>query len=366
MIDITDSTLLIVDDLPENLGLLFNYLRDLGFKVNVAESGDDAIEQMEYTKPDLIILDIMMPGIDGFETCRRLKKKEDTRNIPIIFMSALSDTVDKVKGFQVGAVDYITKPIQPDEVLARVKAHLMLRKQQQILEQQAVELQQQNSELESFAHTVAHDLKNPLNGVSNMSDMLIANLDNWSTEKMLKPLQIIQMAGDKMLSIINALLLLSSSRSQEVPMQSLNMQEVISQIMETQITPLLNKYQGKLIMPKQWATAIGYSPWIEEVWLNYIINAIKYGGKPPIIEIGSTVQTDNFVKFWVRDNGKGLSLEEQKHLFIPFTRIGQARIDGHGLGLSIVQRIAGRCGGKVGIESQLNQGSTFYFTLPKT
>jgi len=124
------GTILIVDDVPTNLKVLFTYLGELGFNICVAENGEDALEQMPYAEPELILLDVMMPGIDGFETCRRLKANEETRDIPVIFMTALSETVDKVKGFKLGAVDYITKPIQSEEVLVRITAHLTLRRQQ--------------------------------------------------------------------------------------------------------------------------------------------------------------------------------------------------------------------------------------------
>ncbi len=127
------DAILIVDDVPENIGLLLEYLSDKGYKILVAENGESAIEQVAFAKPDLILLDIMMPGISGFETCKYLKRQEETKHIPVIFMTALSDSKNIVKGFSIGAVDYITKPIRPEEVLARVKTHLALRKLQKEL-----------------------------------------------------------------------------------------------------------------------------------------------------------------------------------------------------------------------------------------
>jgi two-component system, cell cycle sensor histidine kinase and response regulator CckA len=124
---ISPSTILIVDDKPTNLNVLFDFLQNSGFKVLVAQSGQSALQKVEYAKPDLILLDILMPGMDGFETCQVLKSQDSTRDTPVIFMTALSDTVDKVKGLQLGAVDYITKPFQQEEVLARIQLHLNLR-----------------------------------------------------------------------------------------------------------------------------------------------------------------------------------------------------------------------------------------------
>ncbi|MBD2519987.1 response regulator [Nostoc sp. FACHB-973] len=141
-----NDVILIVDDTPTNLGVLFELLANGGFQVLVAQDGEDAIEQLEYAAPDLILLDVIMPGIDGFETCRHLKAKESTKDIPIIFMTALSETVDKVKGLSLGAVDYITKPLQHEEVLARVKIHLNLRNLTKKLQEHSLRLEQEVQE----------------------------------------------------------------------------------------------------------------------------------------------------------------------------------------------------------------------------
>lgn len=134
------KTILIVDDVPANVGVLLDVLHEAEFEIAVAESGESALEQVAWRAPDIILLDVVMPGIDGFETCRRLKQNEATAEIPVLFMTALSEPVDKVRGFQAGAVDYVAKPLHPEEVLARVRAHLRLREQQQLLEQRADEL----------------------------------------------------------------------------------------------------------------------------------------------------------------------------------------------------------------------------------
>ena len=136
-------SILVVDDDPANLGVMFDYLKDLGFRVTVARDGESALEKARYGRPDLILLDLLMPKIDGFETCRRLKTDETLRNIPVIFMTALTETEDKVKGFQAGGVDYITKPFQQEEVLVRIKTHLALRAMQRQIEAQNTQLQQE-------------------------------------------------------------------------------------------------------------------------------------------------------------------------------------------------------------------------------
>ena len=129
------AVILIVDDRLHNLKALVAYLKQRGFDIVVAQSGEKTLECVNHILPDLILLDVLMPGIDGFETCRRLKASEETRHIPVIFMTALSDTVNKIEGFEVGGVDFLTKPLQHEEVFARVNAHLTLRRLQRELEE---------------------------------------------------------------------------------------------------------------------------------------------------------------------------------------------------------------------------------------
>ncbi len=136
------ATILVVDDNPTNLDILFKSLTQAGFKVLVAQDGENAIRQAELARPDAILLDIVMPGLDGFETCRRLKNKTQTKDIPVIFLSALTDTPDKVTGFKIGAVDYITKPFQQEEVLVRITTHITLRNLRRLVETHNEELQE--------------------------------------------------------------------------------------------------------------------------------------------------------------------------------------------------------------------------------
>jgi PleD family two-component response regulator len=140
--ELLNATILVVDDNPENLSVLFSVLTATGFKVLAKKDGESALNLIARKKPDLILLDIIMPGLDGFKVCRQLKQQESTRDIPVIFMSGLADTVDKIKGFELGGVDYIIKPFQCEEVLARVKTHLTLRNLQKRLEEKNAQLQE--------------------------------------------------------------------------------------------------------------------------------------------------------------------------------------------------------------------------------
>lgn len=351
--------ILIVDDIPANMWVLLEVLSDAGYDVLLAQSGEQALRVAEYAKPNLILLDVMMPSMDGFEVCRILKANPELQSIPIIFMTALSDTVNKLKGFELGAADYVTKPIQYKEVLARVSAHLDVHKLQ-------AQLVQRNTELETFSRMVAHDLKNPLSAMINLTEMLVEDYEqehNERAHKSLDRLQWVIKAGQQMMNIIDALLLMAGvSQNKHVEIDIVSMNQIIDEVIQQRLLFMIDEYQADISQPTSFPTALGYAPWIHEIWANYLTNAIKYGGTPPQIQLGATALEDGMIQFWVQDNGLGLTEEQQSKLFQPFVRLHDG--NGHGLGLSIVQQIVEKLGGEVGLESQLNQGSRFYFTLP--
>ncbi len=379
------AVILIIDDNPININLLTHILVRRGYEIRSANGGPHALAVIRDDLPDLILLDIMMPEMDGYEVCAQLKAAEQTRDIPIIFISALDATKDKIKGFNVGGVDYITKPFQFAEVLARVQTHLTLRSMQRTLQDQNIKLEQEirervraeeqlrqyaadletrNAELDAFAHNVAHDLKNPLTALITTGYLLENNYNKLSKENLNLYARMIVNNGRMMNNIIDELLLLSSVREiDEIETQPLDMDRIVTNVRD-RLAFSVEEHQAEIVLPDHWPVALGYGPWIEEVWANYISNAVKYGGQPPRAELGGTTKADGWVRFWVRDNGLGLTPEEQEQLFTPFERLHQVRVEGHGLGLSIVQRIVEKLGGQVGVESTVGQGSVFFFTLP--
>ncbi len=175
-----NATILVVDDNPVNLNLLSDFLTDAGFTVLLKKDGEKALALIQRKQPDIILLDILMPGMDGFETCRRLKSDPDTEDIPVIFMTALSETVDKIRGFELGAVDYITKPFHHEEVLARVRTHLTIQNLKNSLEEKNIILQEalerERKLLEdirlNLSLSLPHELRTPLNAVLGFSDFL--------------------------------------------------------------------------------------------------------------------------------------------------------------------------------------------------
>jgi signal transduction histidine kinase len=315
--------------------------------------------------PDLILLDIRMPDMDGYEVCQRLKADERTRGIPVLFISALNETEDKVRAFSAGGMDYITKPFQLEEVLARVQTQLTMQNLRRNLERQIAERDGLIADLQAYAHTVAHDLRSPISGALGLTQLL-ADPDVSITEDERR--EDVGLVIDSLRSankIVSELLLLAEVRQAEVKVAPVGMAQVVAEA-QRRVANLLRDAGATLTQPATWPGALGYEPWIEEIWVNYLTNAVKYGGKPPRIELGANAEEDGCLRFWVRDNGAGLTPEQQALLFAPFKRLDLTRATGHGLGLSIVQRIARKLNGRVGVESGgiPGQGSTFYFTLP--
>lgn len=356
--DMSATTVLIVDDQEENIAVLYTFLEEkTDYNLLIAADGDSALKIVRDRKPNLILLDIMMSEMNGIDVCRRIKNDPETEDIPIIFMTALSDTGSKLEGFDAGAVDYITKPFQQEEVLVRIQTHLTISKLRN-------NLQVKNEELKAFSRTVAHDLKNPLNSISLSVEIAMDECESKNLEGVLSELNHIRNTTFKANSIIDALLLLAdTSRQTNMVMEAFDMKFVIPGIMQ-RMHSSIEEYGGKIFLPDRWPIASGFLPWVEEIWINYISNALKYGGKPPRVELGYDENKDH-IRFWVKDNGNGLNDEQMKHLFVPFSRLHNDRIEGHGLGLSIVRRIVEKLGGTAGAECEIGQGCTFYFTLPR-
>ena len=224
-------------------------------------------------------------------------------------------------------------------------------------------LQAQNSELDAFAHTVAHDLKHQLAKILGFSDMLCDSINYLEQDEIVQMSSVIAKGAHKMDSIIREILLLSGVRKKAVTLSTIDMAETVDEAFH-RLSHMLSDHDATFVAPDEWPKASGYAPWVEEVWVNYISNAIKYGGHPPRIELGYEIEGDN-VWFYVKDNGKGLTEDEQSKLFVQFARLTR-RAEGQGLGLSIVRRIVTKLGGEVAVESTLGEGSIFKFCLPRS
>lgn len=229
--------------------------------------------------------------------------------------------------------------------------------------QRTAALQARNEELDAFAHTVAHDLKMPISHIVGLAETVTNKFDSLPKADLVRYLGIIQQSGHKMASIIDALLLLAGVREMDVPVAPLDMAAIVDEARQ-RLAHLNRQYGVTVVLPDEWPQAIGYAPWVEEIWVNYLSNGMKYGGHPPKLTLGTTLVANNMIKFWIQDNGVGLTPEVQEQLFVPFTQVNLRHDTGYGLGLSIVQRIAQRLDGEVGAENLPGEGGLFWFTLP--
>ncbi len=370
-------TILVVDDNPTNLQVLLESLKRTGFKILVARTGENAIQQAEYGKPDLILLDVMMPGIDGFETCRRFKTLDAFKEIPIIFMTALTDTTDKLKGFQAGGVDYVTKPLQHEEVLARVVTHLTIRRLQQesreqhlLLQEKHAELQALNASKDKFFSIISHDLRSPLSSVLVGLRLLTDPESRVSESEKEEILHDSRRTVEQLYSLLDNLLVWS--RLQRGLMEYAPKQIDLQPLFERNATLFAANAEQKQIAIRQTVTApifaFADSQMIDTVIRNLISNALKFTEARGAITL-SACQNDQNVEITVADTGIGMDAEAVAKLFrldVRYNQLGTAGEKGTGLGLNVCKEFAEKNGGSIAVESVVGAGTTFRVTLPKS
>jgi signal transduction histidine kinase len=230
------------------------------------------------------------------------------------------------------------------------------------LREQVDALETRNQELKEYAHMVAHDLKEPLTVLIMVTD-LIRNVGDLSTEELSECLLQIKSTAYEMRDIIKSLLLFAEVSKADAPRGAVQMAPVVANV-QVRLSHMIREQQAQVILPEVWPDAVGYGPWIEEVWANLLSNALKYGGRPPRVELGASTRSDGMLRFWTRDNGPGIPPEECTRLFASGNKISHISHSGEGLGLPIVYHIVEKLGGEVGVESEAGQGSLFFFTLP--
>lgn len=389
------NIILIVDDNPTNLGALFKFLNDSGFKVLVAIDGETAIEQVEFVRPDIILLDVMMPGIDGFETCRRLKANPGTKDIPVIFLTALSDTLDKIKGFDVGGVDYVTKPIQQEEVLSRVKTHLTISYLQQQLQEKNQALTRLNQNLEKLVEAktkklieqeksaiigrltqgMVHNLKNHLQTILLGSNFIGERAKEIDDEPIYEDIQYIQAAAQKIQEIMDNLVQ-KSMMDRQVELHPVNLNEMLQREIQLLDANEQFKHQIKkhyLLDPTLPSIPLIYSN-ICQVFHNLVNNALdamwnKKDGELMIV----TKQDERLVYMDVKDTGCGIEPENISKIFeIFYTSKPPESVEkksqeptGTGLGLYTCLELLKPFSGEIYVSSEVDGGSIFTVVLPK-
>ncbi len=419
------GSILVVDDTPENLRLLSTMLSQRGYAPRCVINGQMALRACNSNPPDLILLDIMMPEMNGYEVCQHLKNDAITRDIPVIFISAKDEIFDKVNAFAVGGVDYISKPFQFEEVLVRIESHLTLRKLQKQLKEQNVLLQEEissrlaveevlheknqilqeeistrcaiektlqeqnlllqkeignrqrvesallksnqelarsNAELEQFAYVASHDLQAPLATIASYAQLLEKRYQEQLDSQANKFIGNIVQGCTRMQALIDDLLEYSRVGRSQKPFKPTNCNQVLEQA--------LANLQG-VIRDTKAVVSYGELPVVNgdisqlvQLFQNLVGNAIKYRkNEPPDISISVCKQQDHWL-FSVADNGIGMARQHQERIFQIFQRLHtQKEYSGTGIGLAICQKIVELHGGRIWVNSEPGQGSTFYFTL---
>jgi two-component system sensor histidine kinase/response regulator len=368
MVDTYESLVLIVDDAPQNLHMLNAILKAEGYQVAAARSGQQALQVLGRLRPDLILLDVMMDGIDGYETCRQIRANADTADIPIIFLTARDESGDVLQGFEAGAVDYITKPYNGPELLARVRTHTMLQRTRKALQNHVLALQQLNAEKTEFLSIASHDLKNPLGIVAGAAEMLLANPSR--PEDVEDYAHLIHSSSQRMLAIVSNLLdinRLEQGRLSTHP-RSIMLAQVLDAVIEGNMIAADRKnIQLEVLLPP--AIELETDPsLLQQIIDNLLSNAIKYS--PPHRAIQLQVEAyEEALEVRIRDQGPGISRADQARLFQKFVRLSARPTGGehsNGLGLYIAHRLAGLLGGELRCESNAGQGATFVLALPYT
>ncbi len=382
--------ILIVDDVAKNIQVVGNILQSHNFDIYFANNGKNALRQIRINTFDLILLDVMMPEMDGFQVCAEIKKLKHAKDTPIIFLTAKTDIESIVKGFESGGVDYITKPFNSIELLARIKTHLSLRdaqtnllkknkeieKQKKVLEtayeklkKSEEELQEINIAKDKFFTIIAHDLKNPLNSLIGFTDLLLKGDGNLEDIAVKEIYQLIHNASKYGFNLLENLL--EWSRSQTGRLNIKRTRFNINEIIAETIDLLQSTAQKKGISLKNTTQTECFvfadKNMINTVVRNLISNALKFTDKNGKITVSST-EKDNKYIISIKDTGLGIKEKDLNNLFRidkNVSTLGTEQEKGTGLGLILCKEFIDKNKGKIFVESKYGEGSNFFFELPK-
>jgi signal transduction histidine kinase len=368
-IDLKGRRILAVDDDRINLRIIGGILRTEGYEIADAASGEQALEVYAAFQPNLVLLDVMMPGIDGFTTCRTLKKTYGDRCAPVIFVTAKSEADDIVMGFDAGGVDYLTKPFRPKEVVARIRTHLS---NQQLVEQQKLlveQLSKANADKDRFLGMCAHDLRNPLSSIRGLAELMDENAIGSLTAEQKEVVQTIHSASQSMLQLVNELLDVATIEAGHLKLDK----EPTSVVEIVERSVYLSNIEAAKKSTRIELVRAASDPMVEidrnkirQVVDNLINNAVKYSPKGSVITV--VIHSDNSVAgFAVRDNGPGIPESERHKLFKDYGRLSAKPTGGEksiGLGLAICRKIVEAHNGTIGVENIEGRGCEFYVSLP--
>lgn len=364
-----DCTILIVDDNVVNLQVIGQFLKSHSYKIFVVTSAHKALELLDKTKPDLIILDILMPEVDGYELADIIKTRKDLEEIPIIFLTAKNSERDIIEGFKHGGVDFIIKPFNQDELILRVNTHIQLKISKDIIQQKNIQLEKLIRDKNEMLGIAAHDLKNPLTGINSyLSIIKNQQLDDAEKNTFFN---FIENNVNRTLSIISDLLEVNvvEDGSINLQMSQFNINDILYSLTETY--KLLCEEKNidlKFSYDNAISNIISDKDRTFQIIDNLVSNAIKFSPKNTTITISSSLNTPkNEVYVKVSDQGPGFSTDDKEKLYTKFSRLSAKptnREQSTGLGLYIVKKVVDLLNGSVKLISYPDHGATFIITLP--
>lgn len=357
-----NGTILIVDDESTNIGVLYEFLMAQNFKVLVSQDANSTFEILNITLPDLILLDVRLEDMDGFEVCRRIKLNQKFSDIPIIFISALNDVDSKIRGFEVGGVDYITKPVQYPEVLARINAHLTIRKQQKVLKKL-------NASKDRLFSILSHDLRSPFLALNGFSELLVQSLDTFTKDEIKDIANRIMSTGKNTLKLLEDILKWANLQRDkfEYEIEDVVIEEIIEMLLMLMREAASSKNLCFNVKVPKNAVIRTDKNIINTVLRNLIGNAIKFSKDGGTITIGLE-NTDKYDKLFVKDEGVGMDDDIKLNLFqldTVVTKPGTKGEKGTGLGLILCKELIEKIEGKIVVESEIGKGTTISIIIPK-
>jgi signal transduction histidine kinase len=364
----TPPSILVVDDVPENLQVVGNLLKNHSYEVRLATGGEQAIESVLNDPPDLLLLDISMPGIDGFEVCRRLKSDRKAQSIPVIFLTAAHVSQDQMrKGFEVGAVDYIAKPVDDRVLLARVQTHIALKRSKELLEQQNHDLKEANDAKNKLFSIMGHDLKNVFSGLNTLIDLMLKDYDGIERDEKIHYLTEMRKASQQTLTVLDDILQWSRlERGLITP----NIREIdLAPIMDDALDIVRPQAEQKgITLEMEWSelpVVRADAEMMHAVLRNLLTNAVKFTRRNGTVTL--TAKTaDAKLQISVTDTGVGIPASKVPHLFRSTSgaEMGTNGEVGTGLGLMICRELIEKHDGRIWVESQLGKGSSFHVSVP--
>jgi len=361
-------SILMVDDNPVNLQVLNSMLKQSGWRPRPVTSGQLGLQAARNEPPDLVLLDVNMPEMNGYEVCEQLKADTNLADIPVIFVSALGETMDKVKGFAVGGVDYITKPFQLDEVRARVTAHLELRRQRRELQASYDKLRESERMRDSLVHMIVHDLRSPLTAISAYLQLFGQEAKEKLGAETQEDIASAMHATRNMVRMINGILDVSKMEAQmmKLDLRECDLVQVVGQSLDD-LESLVGARRLAFERPAAPARVLADQEIVSRIVQNLLANALRFTPADGEIRVGVVVEAEH-VRVFVADTGPGIPPDFRESIFDKFVQLDGSALHRNrttGLGLAFCKLAVEAHGGRIGVDSELGKGSSFWFTLPR-